>query len=87
MLFAVRCLLFAAAAHPGRLAAQQPVAAVVLDRRSIFDPDESSFWLLKLVNRLHITTLPYVIRREILQRVGEPYDRSEERRVGKECLP
>ena len=51
-----------------------PIAAVVLDRRSIFDPDESTFWLLKLVNRLHVTTLPYVIRREVLLRPGEPYD-------------
>jgi len=62
---------------PAPLLAQTPaptVASVVLDRRSIFDPDESSSWLLTLVNRLHITTLPYVIRREILQRVGEPYD-------------
>jgi hypothetical protein len=48
--------------------------AVTLERRSVFDPSESSFWLLNLVNTLHITTRPYVIRREVLLRAGEPYD-------------
>ncbi|MBP6445095.1 MAG: hypothetical protein KA267_13790, partial [Gemmatimonadales bacterium] len=59
---------------PAPLLAQATVAAVVLERRSIFDPDESRFWLLNLVNRLHITTLPYVVRREVLLHPGEPYD-------------
>lgn len=75
--FAVRCSLFASGLLPIALHAQSsppPIAAVVLDRRSIFDPNESTYWLLKLVNRLHVTTLPYVIRREVLLRPGEPYD-------------
>ncbi len=59
---------------PAPLLAQAPVAAVVLERRSIFDSEESQFWLLTLVNRLHITTLPYVIRRELLVRPGDVYD-------------
>ncbi len=63
-----------AAAIPGHANAQTPVAAVVLERRSIFDPDESRFWLLNFVNRLHVTTLPYVVRREVLLRQGEPFD-------------
>jgi hypothetical protein len=50
------------------------VGSVILDRRSIFDPDESRLWLLTLVNRLHITTLPYVIRRELLLGPGDVYD-------------
>ncbi len=73
--FAVRGSLFALLLAPIPLSAQSPVVtAVELDRRSIFDPDESTFWLLKLVNRLHITTLPYVIRRELLVQPGDAYD-------------
>lgn len=73
---AVRGALFAILLAPLPLVAQiaPVVTAVELDRRSIFDPDESTFWLLKLVNRLHVTTLPYVIRRELLIQPGEAYD-------------
>ena len=43
-------------------------------RHSVFDTDEASLWPLRLVNALHITTLPYVIRRELLFESGQPWD-------------
>ncbi len=57
------------------LSAQAPtIDRVQVERRSVFDPDETSFWLLKLVNRLHVTTRPYVVRRELLFATGERFD-------------
>ncbi len=45
-----------------------------IHRNSVFDPEESGFWLTGLVNRLHITTRPYVVRQELLFRRGDIYD-------------
>jgi hypothetical protein len=57
------------------LAAQAPIIDhVQIERRSVFEPDELGFWPLRIVNKLHITTRPYVVRRELLFRSGEPYD-------------
>ena len=49
------------------------IRGVQLQRRDIFDPHEQS-WLARLANKLHFRTRPEVIRRELLFRVGEPYD-------------
>ena len=49
------------------------IRAVQLERRDIFDPDERS-WLARLANALHFETRAPTIRRELLFRVGEPYD-------------
>jgi hypothetical protein len=49
------------------------IRGVQLQRRDIFDPNERS-WLARIANRLHFQTRPAVIRRELLFRVGEPYD-------------
>jgi hypothetical protein len=49
------------------------IRGVQLQRRDIFDPDERS-WFARLANQLHFQTRPAVIRRELLFRVGEPYD-------------
>jgi hypothetical protein len=49
------------------------IRGVQLLRRDIFDPNERS-WFAQLANRLHIQTQPAVIRRELLFRVGQPYD-------------
>ncbi len=64
---------------PAALLAQAPSRAPTIDsvaivRHSVFDPDETSFWLLSLVNKLHVTTRAYVVRRELLFEAGEPYD-------------
>jgi hypothetical protein len=58
-----------------RASAQSPtIEHVELQRFSVFDTDEATLWPLRLVNTLHITTLPYVIRRELLFSQGEGWD-------------
>ncbi len=47
---------------------------IVVTRSDVFDSTEAKSWLPRLVNGLHITTAEYVIRRELLLKVGEPYD-------------
>lgn len=47
---------------------------IVVARSDVFDSTEVKSWLPRLVNGLHITTAEYVIRRELLLKVGEPYD-------------
>jgi hypothetical protein len=49
------------------------IRAIQLVRRDIFDPHERS-WLARLANALHFETRAPTIRRELLFRVGEPYD-------------
>jgi hypothetical protein len=79
-----RILLSLLLAAPVPLLAQTPdsaaapddstvVRAVVIERRDIFDPDETGF-IARLGNALHIETRPVTIRRELLFRPGEPYD-------------
>lgn len=50
------------------------IAHVVLDRRSVFDTTEATSWLLRLVNRLHVTTRPGVVLNELLFEAGQRYD-------------
>lgn len=57
------------------VAAQVPtIDSVAVVRQSVFDTDEATFWLLGLVNKLHVTTRPWVIRRELLVGPGDRYD-------------
>jgi hypothetical protein len=49
------------------------IRGIQLQPRDIFDPDERS-WLARMANRLHFQTRRPVIRRELLFRVGQPYD-------------
>jgi hypothetical protein len=79
------CIPFAALFVPLTLSAQSAsdsgssvdpalvIRGVQLQRRDIFDPDERS-WLARLANKLHFQTKPAIIRRELLFRVGQPYD-------------
>jgi hypothetical protein len=53
------------------------IRAIRLERRDIFDPHERS-WLARLANALHLETRAPTIRRELLFRVGEPYDSARE---------
>ncbi len=76
---AVLCLAVLGLAAPA--AAQQPdstvaptIDHVAITRYSIFDPNEATFWLLRLVNTLHIPTREYVVRRELLFGAGDQYD-------------
>lgn len=65
---------------PPALAAQQRAAdslprvvGIVIRRQSIFDSTDSG-WFARLSNSLHVTTREPLIRRELLFRVGQPYD-------------
>jgi hypothetical protein len=51
-----------------------PITSVTIDRRNIFDVNDSTFWALKIVNALHIPTRTPFIRRELLFAPGQPYD-------------
>lgn len=68
-------LPLAAQAGPGRDSAATPqVGRIELTRRNIFADSEATFFVPRLVNRLHVTTRPYVVERELLFRVGRPLD-------------
>ncbi len=67
--------------HRAALAAQtRPdtgavISRITLERRNVFDQEEQAkFWLLRLVNTLHIRTQPPIIRSEFLLHVGDRYD-------------
>lgn len=51
------------------------IRRIEIDRSEVFDSTEARrFWGFALVNALHAETRPYVIRRELLFSVGEPFD-------------
>jgi hypothetical protein len=53
----------------------RPIIRYIEVRRSdIFDSTEARSWLPRLVNGLHVMTLPGIISRELLLKVGDPYD-------------
>jgi hypothetical protein len=55
--------------------ASDTIRAIEIIRRDIFDPEEAQkSWIARIVNGLHVTTRPSVVRKELLFRVGEPYD-------------
>lgn len=73
--------LLAPVAAPHALAAQDRpdsanvISRITLERRNVFDQEEQSkFWLLRLVNQLHIRTQPPIIRSEYLLHVGDRWD-------------
>lgn len=49
------------------------IRAIRLERRDIFDPQER-YWLARVANALHLETRARTVRRELLFKVGEPYD-------------
>ena len=50
------------------------IRGIELNRQEIFDSAEADHWVERLVNSLHFRTRAQVIQRELLFRVGEPYD-------------
>jgi hypothetical protein len=51
------------------------IDTVIVDSRDIFDASQAEGnFLFRLANALHVTTRPYVIRRELLFEQGKPYD-------------
>lgn len=51
------------------------ISRITLERRNVFDQDEQAkFWLLRLVNTLHVRTQASIIRNEYLLHIGDRYD-------------
>jgi hypothetical protein len=54
------------------------ISAIDLDRRSVFDPESTSFgplaWAYRALNLLHVRTAPSFIRRELLVAEGDCFD-------------
>ena len=48
------------------------IAAIEFERENVFDPAHS--WLEKAANAVHVTTREQTVRRDLLFRVGEPFD-------------
>lgn len=63
-----------AAQAPGDSARAPVIRGIELNRQEIFDSAEATHWTQRLVNNLHIRTLPQVIRRELLFKEGDRYD-------------
>lgn len=64
----------AAAQAAGDSATVPVIHRIELIRQEIFDSSEATTWPERLSNSLHIRTRAPVIERELLFRVGEPYD-------------
>ena len=74
-LFAALCALSVAGVDASAQIGTRPrIRAVVLQRGAVFDSAEARFWPYRLANALHAETRTYVIRRELLIDVGDPYD-------------
>jgi hypothetical protein len=50
------------------------IRGIELVRQEIFDSSEATIWPERLANHLHFRTQPEVIERELLFKVGDPYD-------------
>ena len=50
------------------------VSSVQIRRENVFDRAESSSWVFRAANSLHIVTREHVVRRELLIPVGAPFD-------------
>lgn len=62
-------------AAPSLAAQAEPLRGVVLERQDIFSRAEADrYFLARLVNTAHVTTIHRVIRREVLLEPGEPWD-------------
>jgi hypothetical protein len=63
------------AAAQGRSDSAATISRITLERRNVFDQEEQAkFWLLRLINQLHVRTQPPIIRSEYLLHVGDQYD-------------
>jgi len=50
------------------------VTSVEIHRENVFDRAESSSWVFRAANSLHIVTREHIVRRELLIPVGAPFD-------------
>jgi hypothetical protein len=60
-----------------RKASTETIGGVVIERLNVFDPKVpgEGIWPFRLANKIHFTTREEVVRRELLQKPGEPYSR------------
>ena len=59
-------------------AASAPVIDTIVIRRSnVFTEEEETNGIFRLMNKIHITTNPYVVQQDIRLEVGEPYDSTD----------
>lgn len=65
-------VLVGIAARPQGMAGQT-VDTVIVENASVFE-DTDSVWYARVANLLHIRTRPWLVRRTLLVRAGEPYD-------------
>jgi hypothetical protein len=68
-----RLVVWLLAAFPGIRLAAQTVDTILVENANIFD-ERDPRTVARWANAVHITTSPWVIRRTILLRPGEPYD-------------
>ncbi|MGD8868977.1 MAG: hypothetical protein PVI01_15215 [Gemmatimonadales bacterium] len=75
------CLVLTELSNPAALLCQPPkvqmpvVDTIVIERNNVFSSEEArSSVVFRVMNALHVTTHPLVIRRELLFEQGEPYD-------------
>ncbi len=50
------------------------VRGIVIQRQGVFNEADEVGWLARAGNSLHVTTRPRVVQRELLFKVGEPFD-------------
>ncbi len=65
---------FAAQTTPDTTAAGQRVKAVLIETSDVYRPDQARGFLPRVLNGLHFTTRPGVVRREVLIRPGDVFD-------------
>lgn len=53
------------------------IDSIVIENRNVFSTDKPGYdnFLFRTANRLHIVTRKYVLRRELLFKIGDPYER------------
>ena len=63
-----------AQAVPDTLASGHRIKAVLIQTSDVFPPGQDGGFIARVLNGLHVTTRPGVVRREVLIRPGELYD-------------
>ncbi|MGE0439517.1 MAG: hypothetical protein AB7L66_15760 [Gemmatimonadales bacterium] len=74
-LFVASSLVAQTQSSGGGLEKAAPVVrAIEVNNRDVFGPEETTTFVARALNGLHFTTRPWVIKRELLLRPGQPYD-------------
>jgi hypothetical protein len=62
---------------PIAAASAPAIDTIVVRRSNVFSEAEETNGIFRLMNKIHITTKPYVVHQDIRLKVGEPYDSTE----------